>query len=143
MAKMCTVSRLERQFATLCLFHAPTPRIPESRFRYQYRPEGIFRFFFGLMHMLLQRNKANSLVPASFSPLHGLFRERGGLVLVYVFLSPPKNMFLIFFSLFSGCLSAKPGGKTCDLHIAIEITAIFQRIRLFWWDANPTGLHVL
>ena len=24
MAKMCTVSRLERQFATLCLFHAPT-----------------------------------------------------------------------------------------------------------------------
>ena len=27
MAKMCTASRLERQFATLCLFHAPT-RIP-------------------------------------------------------------------------------------------------------------------
>ena len=25
MAKMCTVSRLERQFATLYLFHAPTP----------------------------------------------------------------------------------------------------------------------
>ena len=25
MAKMCAVSRLERQFATLCLFHAPTP----------------------------------------------------------------------------------------------------------------------
>ena len=24
MAKMCTVSRLERQFATLYLFHAPT-----------------------------------------------------------------------------------------------------------------------
>ena len=26
MAKMCTVSRLERQFATLYLFHAPTFR---------------------------------------------------------------------------------------------------------------------
>ena len=32
MAKMCTVSRLERQFATLHLFHAPTQpgRPPES-----------------------------------------------------------------------------------------------------------------
>ena len=31
MAKMCTVSRLERQFATLCLFHAPTRICPPQK----------------------------------------------------------------------------------------------------------------
>ena len=31
MAKMCTVSGLERQFATLYLFHAPTPHPPYSQ----------------------------------------------------------------------------------------------------------------
>ena len=31
MAKMCTVPGLERQFATLCLFHAPTPPPPTPR----------------------------------------------------------------------------------------------------------------
>ena len=30
MAKVCTVSRLERQFATLYLFHAPTPPPPPT-----------------------------------------------------------------------------------------------------------------
>ena len=28
--------------------------------------------------MLLQQKKANSFVPAIFSPLHGLFRKKGG-----------------------------------------------------------------
>ena len=28
--------------------------------------------------MLLQRKKANSFVPAIFSPWHGLFRKKGG-----------------------------------------------------------------
>ena len=32
MAKVCTVSRLERQFATLCLFHAPTRISPNHLF---------------------------------------------------------------------------------------------------------------
>ena len=31
MAKKCTVSRLERQFATLCLFHAPTRISPPRK----------------------------------------------------------------------------------------------------------------
>ena len=33
MAKMCTVSRLERQFATLYLFHAPTPPSQPAKWR--------------------------------------------------------------------------------------------------------------
>ena len=47
----------------------------ESKFLYRYRPEGIFRIFFGLIldpppvHMLLQRKKANSFVPAIFFPM--------------------------------------------------------------------------
>ena len=53
----------------------------KSKFLYRYRPEGIFRIFFGLIldpppvHMLLQRKKANSFVPAIFSPWHCLFRQ--------------------------------------------------------------------
>ena len=31
------------------------------------------------MHMLLQRKKANSLVPTIFSPLHGLLEKGGGI----------------------------------------------------------------
>ena len=56
--------------------------------------KAFFRIFFGLIldpppvHMLLHRKKANSFVPAIFSPLHGHFRKKGGLVPVYVFLFP-------------------------------------------------------
>ena len=56
--------------------------------------KAFFRIFFGLIldpppvHMLLQRKKANSFVPAIFSPLHGLFRKKGGTGTVYVFLFP-------------------------------------------------------
>ena len=48
----------------------------KSKFLYRYRPEGIFRIFFRPasgppppVHMLLQRKKANSFVPAIFSPM--------------------------------------------------------------------------
>ena len=47
----------------------------KSKFLYRYRPEGIFRFFFRPdsgpppVHMLLQRKKANSFVPAIFFPI--------------------------------------------------------------------------
>ena len=56
----------------------------KSRFWYRYRPEGIFRIFFSLILAPSPRylcfyseKKANSLVLAIFSPLHGLFRKRG------------------------------------------------------------------
>ena len=57
-----------------CDFSAVTIRW-KSKFLYRYRPEGIFRIFFGLIldpppvHMLLQRKKANSFVPAIFFPM--------------------------------------------------------------------------
>ena len=47
----------------------------KSKFLYRYRPEGIFRIFFRPdsgpppVHMLLQRKKANSFVPAIFIPM--------------------------------------------------------------------------
>ena len=51
---------------------------------------------------ILWRKKANSLVPAIvFSPLHGPFRKREGLVLVYVFRCPSQNDFTHFF--LDGC----------------------------------------
>ena len=67
----------------------------KSKFLYRYRPEGIFRFFFRPdsgpppVHMLLQRKKANSFVPAIFFS-HGMafLEKRGGLVPVYVFIFP-------------------------------------------------------
>ena len=67
----------------------------KSKFLYRYRPEGVFQIFFGLIldpppvHMLLQRKKADSFVPAIFFPHCMAFLEkRGGLVPVYVFIFP-------------------------------------------------------
>ena len=77
----------------------------KSNFLYRHRPEGIFRIFFGLIldpppvHMLLQRKKANSFVPAIFCP-HGmafLEKKRGGLVPVYVFIFPGFAIVVAFF----------------------------------------------
>ena len=81
-------------------WHLPTPNVAmwhslmRSRFTYtltgkvDFRTrtchKAVFDYFLAWfwtpppVHMLLQRKKANSLVPAIISPLHGLFRKRGG-----------------------------------------------------------------
>ena len=96
-------------------------KIWKSKFLYRYRPEGIFRIFFGLIldppppvHMLLQRKKANSFAPAIFFP-HGmaLLEKRGGLVPVYVFIFPENPCFFSFvvFLAFPPPLPPKKKGK--------------------------------
>ena len=61
------------------------PDLWKSRFWYRYRPEGMFRNFRpgsgpppppGTRASTAK--KVNSLAPAMFSPLHGLFGKRGG-----------------------------------------------------------------
>ena len=59
--------------------------------------------------MLLQRKKAHSLVPAILSPLHGLLRKRGGLVLVYVLLVPDRH------TRFRGCLNTSAEFSKCQI----------------------------
>ena len=68
----------------------------KSKFLYRYRPEGIFRIFFGLIldphppvHMPLQRKKGKFMCTGHFFP-HGMafLEKRGGLVPVYVFIFP-------------------------------------------------------
>ena len=67
----------------------------KSKFLDRYRPEGIFRIFFGLIldpppvHMLLQRKKGKFICTGHFFP-HGMafLEKRGGLVPVYVFIFP-------------------------------------------------------
>ena len=47
------------------------------------------------VHMLLQRKKAIHLYRPFFSPWHGLFRKKGGLVPVYVFIFPVAQAFTL------------------------------------------------
>ena len=58
--------------------------------------KAFYDFFFGLILDPLgtyasTAKKGNSLVPAFFSPLHGLLEKWEGLVLVYVFFSLTKT----------------------------------------------------
>ena len=56
----------------------------KSKFLYRYRPEGIFRFFFGLIldpprYICFYSDKRQiHLYRPFFSPWHGLFRKKGG-----------------------------------------------------------------
>ena len=72
MTKMCTVSRLERQFATLCLFHAPTGG--GSRLEGGY---GVpVRVFFDLYGVIKRGNTTSRVPPTSRDPSH--FPSIGG-----------------------------------------------------------------
>ena len=114
----------------------------KSKFLYRYRPEGIFRILFRPdsgpppLHMLLQRKKANSFVPAIFFPMAWPFRKRrGGLVPVYVFIFPVETVFRPFHnfpcraiprSVASQCYSCEPPDRpqspdTPKVHLRVAI----------------------
>ena len=62
MAKMCTASRLERQFATLYLFHVPTPPpLPKSP---KYPPPPKTRNFMD-MEVFLQTERQKAKIPGA------------------------------------------------------------------------------
>ena len=57
----------------------------KSKFLYRYRPEGIFRFFFGLIldpppgtYAFYSEKRQIHLYRPFFSPWHGPFRKKGG-----------------------------------------------------------------
>ena len=69
-------------------------RIWKSKFLYRYRPEGIFRIFFGLIldppgTYAFTAKKGKFICTGHFFP-HGMafLEKRGGLVPVYVFIFP-------------------------------------------------------